>query len=241
MAGASMRRFPAWRGGRMRSSCSLYCGALGRTLIRLIRIGPFVAAPPITASFPRPWPGVCPVSGRMRPRSLARLVSKMLGAKRFVDVGIPGTTLAQGYDTELSGALAARPVLCTVFFGVNDLRAGVPLKRFLSDLYSLVVTLRRAHVRVLIIGMPDLSSLPVVRRVHIVGVAAVVHAWNAGMARVARRAGARFLDLQSFTRELAAHPNYVAPDGLHPSNAGHQRLAQVVVAAIRRDGLWRRP
>ncbi len=174
-------------------------------------------------------------------RSYAHLVAKMLGAKRFVDVGIPGTTLAQGYDTELSGALAARPVLCTVFFGVNDLRAGVPLKRFLSDLYSLVVTLRRAHVRVLIIGMPDLSSLPVVRRVHIVGVAAVVHAWNAGMARVARRAGARFLDLQSFTRELAAHPNYVAPDGLHPSNAGHQRLAQVVVAAIRRDGLWRRP
>jgi lysophospholipase L1-like esterase len=60
------------------------------------------------------------------------------------------------------------------------------------------------------------------------------------MRKVAKRNGAHFLDLTEYSSELAAHPEYISADGLHPSNAGHRRLAAVVVQAIRKFGLFRR-
>ncbi len=163
-------------------------------------------------------------------------VARSLHARRFLDLGIPGATLDAAYQTELTRALAAHPALCTVFFGVNDLRAGVTKDNFTAELYDLVATLRRGGARVLIIGMPDLAELPAAQAFPDAG--PISRRWNTGMARVARKAGAAFLDLSRFSHELAAHPEYLAPDGLHPSTTGHARLAQVVLAAIRADHLW---
>jgi lysophospholipase L1-like esterase len=171
-------------------------------------------------------------------RGYAYRVAHSLGARRFLDLGIPGTTLDAAYQSELTRALAVRPALCTVFFGVNDLRDGVTRKNFALQLHDLVATLRRGGAQVLIIGMPDLAQLPVARDIPDAG--AISSSWNAAMARDARQTGAGFLDLSRFSRELAAHPSYVAPDGLHPSTSGHARLAQVVLAAIHADHLWPR-
>jgi lysophospholipase L1-like esterase len=166
-------------------------------------------------------------------------VAHALHARKFVDTGIPGTTLNSGYQSELTTALNARPSLCTVFFGVNDFRDGVRRGPFLSDLHDLVVSLRQARAQVLIIGVPDVSLLPAVRRQHISGVHQIVTSWNAGMRRVARQTGAHYLNLDAFATELATHPGYIAEDGLHPSTAGHARLAQIVLRAIQLHHLWR--
>lgn len=173
-------------------------------------------------------------------KGYAYLVARMLGAKHFRDLGIPGTTLNAAYDRELTLALAARPTLTTVFFGVNDLRARVSRAAFMSDLNDLVATLRQAHSRVLIVGLPNLNLLPAARAIP-VNLTPIVHTWNAGMRSIARRYGAGFLDLNSFSAEIAAHPDYISPDGLHPSNAGYARLAQVLVAQVRGQHLWSRP
>jgi acyl-CoA thioesterase-1 len=174
-------------------------------------------------------------------RGYAYLIARALHPTQFVDEGIPGTTLSAAYQTELTNALAIRPSLVTVFFGYNDLAAGVARNAFLSDLRDLAVTLRRARSRVVIIGLPDLSLLPSVSRRF---AAPVVHAriasWNAGMARVARETSAVYLDLNAFSARLAAHPEYISSDGLHPSNAGHTALAGLVVTLIRKDSLWKR-
>lgn len=171
-------------------------------------------------------------------KGYAYLVAHALRATRFVDEGIPGATLNAAYGTELTNALAIRPELATVFFGFNDLSQGVTRASFLSDLRDLSATLHEAHVRVLIIGLPDLSLLPSVQRTHLGGVHQTVASWNAGMQQVASHTGASFLNLSDFSARLAAHPNYISADGLHPSNAGHAALGAAVVAAIRRDGLW---
>jgi lysophospholipase L1-like esterase len=168
-------------------------------------------------------------------------VARQLHARHFLDLGIPGTTLDAGYDTELTRALDIRPSFCTVFFGVNDLRAGITKQGFVRELYDLVASLRRAHAQVLIIGIPDLSLLPAVAQLHIGDLRQIVASWNAGMRQVAVRTGAHFLDLNAYSHDLAAHPNYVAADGLHPSNAGHTRLAQVVLATVRQEHLWTAP
>lgn len=171
----------------------------------------------------------------------AYLVAKSLHARHFVDVGIPGTTLTAGYDTELMNALAIRPQVCTVFFGVNDIRAGISLTAFVQDLHDFVATLRQARCQVLIVGIPDLAHVPAVAHSGFGNLEGIVNSWNGGMERVARQTGSHFLDLRQYSAELAFHPEYVAADGLHPSNAGHARLAQIVLATIYQDNLWKSP
>ena len=173
-----------------------------------------------------------------RTDSYPYLVERRLGARHFVDVGIPGATLNAGYEGELSRALTIRPSFATVLFGTNDILAGYSRTTFLSYLRDLVLTLRQARVHVLIIGLPDLSYFPRVRRAHIPGVHAVIASWNAGMRAVARRTGAHFLDLASYSQVLARHPEYITADGLHPGNRAHARLAQLIVTQVKHDRLW---
>lgn len=173
-----------------------------------------------------------------RSKSYPYLVKQDLQAAHFVDVGIPGATLGAGYETELSRALTIRPSFATVLFGTNDILAGYTRSVFLQDLRDLVLTLRQAHVQVLIVGLPDLSYFPRVQRAHIPGVHTLITSWNAGMQTVARQTGARFLDLASYSQIFARHPEYITADGLHPGNKAHARLAQLIVAEARRDHLW---
>ena len=168
----------------------------------------------------------------------AYLVARALHAQPFRNLGISGTTLSGGYRSELSGALAIRPRLATVFFGFNDLRNGVSRDAFVRDLYRLVKALRQAHIQVVIIGLPDLSRLPVMATFPVQTVRQIVTSWDNGMRDVARKTGAQFLDLRKYNAELAHHPEYVSADGLHPSNAGYARLAQEVVRFVKRKGLW---
>ncbi|TMD90953.1 MAG: hypothetical protein E6I76_19240 [Chloroflexi bacterium] len=159
-----------------------------------------------------------------------------LASADFADVAIPGVTLGDAYQTELTNALAVRPTLCTVFFGVNDIRARVPLAQFTSDLTDLVGTLTRARAHVLVIGVPDLNDLPLVRSSGLTALAEVTLQWNAAMRGVATAAGAGFLDLGPLSAELAAHPEEISPDGLHPSTVGHARLAALILAELQSRG-----
>jgi acyl-CoA thioesterase-1 len=174
-----------------------------------------------------------------RTDSYPYLVKRGLRARHFVDVGIPGATLSAGYVGELSRALTIRPSFVTVLFGTNDILAGYSRGTFLQDLRDLALTLRQAHVQVLIVGLPDLSYFPRVQRAHISGVHALVTSWNSGMKAVARETGAHFLDLASYSKVLARHPEYITADGLHPGKKAHARLAQLILAQIHRDHLWR--
>lgn len=178
------------------------------------------------------------VGAEPRTAGYAFLVAHSLRARHFVNVGIPGATINAGYQSELTSALAIRPQLCTVLFGVNDLRAGVTRQSFLQDLHDLVATLRQARAQVLIIGMPELSLVPAVRQSGLTDLSKTSEEWNLGMQMVARETGAHLLDLRRFDAELASHPDYISQDGLHPSNAGYNALAQAVLAAVRQAHLW---
>ena len=88
----------------------------------------------------------------------------------------------------------------------------------------------------LVIGVPDLNDLPLVRSSGLTALAEVTLQWNAAMRGVATAAGAAFLDLGPLSAELAAHPEEISPDGLHPSSVGHARLAALILAALQSRG-----
>jgi lysophospholipase L1-like esterase len=144
----------------------------------------------------------------------------------FVNLGVPGILLHRAVEVELPVALDARPTLVTVWLAVNDLAAGVPLPQYRHDLGVLLRTLRHAtHARVLIANVPDLTLLPAFRAYH--GLGPVVVAWNAAIAAEARAHGAILVDVYAHWRDLALHPEYVGPDGLHPTAEGYRRLAEL--------------
>ena len=144
----------------------------------------------------------------------------------FVNLGVPGILLHRAVEVELPVALDAHPTLVTVWLAVNDLAAGVPLPRYRHDLGVLLSTLQRAtHARVLIANVPDLTLLPAFRAYP--GLGLVVASWNAVIAAEARAHGAILVDVYAHWRDLALHPEYVGPDGLHPTAEGYRRLAEL--------------
>jgi acyl-CoA thioesterase I len=144
----------------------------------------------------------------------------------FVNLGVPGILLHRAVEVELPVALDAHPTMVTVWLAVNDLAAGVPLPQYRHDLGVLLGTLRQAtHARVLIANVPDLTLLPAFRAHR--GLGRVVVAWNAAIAAEARAYGAILVDVYAHWRDLALHPEYVGPDGLHPTAEGYRRLAEL--------------
>lgn len=166
---------------------------------------------------------------------------------RLIDLGVPGITLARARDVELPVALDAlstttRPHACsgrtglaTVWLAVNDVAARVSLASYAANLQAVLSALH-AHTRatVLVGNLPDLALVPAFRdREPPVQLANIVAAWNRVIAATARRNGARLVDLYSGWRDLAAHPEYIGPDGLHPTPAGYRVLAGLFRRALR--------
>ncbi len=56
----------------------------------------------------------------------------------FVNLGIPGATVAQALREELPRALEQRPTIVTVWLNVNDIMCGVPPADFERDLAALL-------------------------------------------------------------------------------------------------------
>jgi acyl-CoA thioesterase-1 len=176
----------------------------------------------------------------------------------FVNLGIPGATVATALERELPEALALRPDLVTVWLNVNDLIAGVPASRYEMELDELVSGLRGGRVgTVLVANTPPLDRLPVylacapnvplpeggcdpVRELSLQQIEDAVSGYNDAVDRVARRHGAIVVDLHSVTvRERAAgrEPDLYADDGFHPSTLGHRLVARAFADAFDQVGL----
>jgi lysophospholipase L1-like esterase len=164
------------------------------------------------------------------------------------DLGIPGETTAAALQDELPTALAQRPDLVTVFFNVDDLVAGVSPQDFQARLDQIVGSLRATHARVLVANTPPVDRLPAFAACQgglpacpIKGVAvpsavqleALIAAYNAAIVQVVAAHGATLVDLSAAGATIASHPEYLAPDGFHPSAPGAAVLAQAFFSVWR--------
>jgi acyl-CoA thioesterase I len=157
---------------------------------------------------------------------------------RLTNLGIPGATVAIAQRDELPIALHIQPDLVTVFLGVNDLLDNVTTAAFTTQISALLIQLHtQTAARVFIGNLPDVTLLPEFSRFDPIALRTQVIVWNAAIAHAAAEAGANVVDLFNGWGELAQHPDYVSPDGLHPSTVGAERLAAVFAAAIEASGL----
>ncbi|MBI2016358.1 MAG: arylesterase [Candidatus Rokubacteria bacterium] len=137
-------------------------------------------------------------------------------AYRVVNAGVSGDTTAGGLR-RVDWILRAEPEIVIVALGANDGLRGQDPKALRENLDLIVIRLRRAGVRVLLAGM----------RVPPNYGAAYAREFAAVFPDVARRHGAALMPF--LLDGVAADPRLNQSDGLHPTAAGHQAIA---------DRLW---
>ncbi|MDP9069852.1 MAG: GDSL-type esterase/lipase family protein [Actinomycetota bacterium] len=177
---------------------------------------------------------------------------------RFVNLGIPGATVADALRLELPEALAQHPTLATVWLNVNDLLRGVRPDDYEHQLGELVHALRRGGAtRVLVANTPAPGLLPVYAACPPAPPAAatgcppgrglpwqrevdaVIDAYNAAIARVVWREGAVLVDLHAgalAAQKAGISASLISGDGFHPSTAGHRAVAELFAEALRASG-----
>lgn len=88
--------------------------------------------------------------------------------------------------------------------------------------------------RVVLLNVPDLSLAPVAQLFPVAMIRAYVGSLNERIERVAARHGVHLADLQAAGRSVGDPATLFCADGLHPSDDGHERIAEAVWPAIER-------
>jgi acyl-CoA thioesterase-1 len=137
-------------------------------------------------------------------------------AYRVINAGVSGDTTAGG-RRRLDWVLRAKPAVAIVALGANDALRGLPVAAMEANLAAIVERLQAARVAVLLAGMraPPNYGPTYVRDFDRV---------FPGLGRRMKVAFVPFL-----LEGVAADPRLNQPDGIHPTAAGHQVIA---------DRLW---
>ncbi|MEV0891948.1 SGNH/GDSL hydrolase family protein [Promicromonospora sp. NPDC050262] len=173
-------------------------------------------------------------------------LAAVLGVAEFSNLATNGARSRDVADTQLDAALALRPGLATVLVGGNDvLRSDFDARFTLADLHRCVGELRRAGTDVVLVRLPVIGLFELtprlVRRVMRRRVAAI----NAAVDEVAAAATAEGPDVAGTNAArgrvvVIDAAEAIAPAGakawhvdrVHPSPAGHRRLALGVATAL---------
>lgn len=138
----------------------------------------------------------------------------------YANLAVRGRLLTEVIAEQVPTALELRPDLVSLIGGGNDvLRPGVDLDVLAARLDGAVEALTAAGATVLLATAYDPRGMTLVRRTR--GVAAV---FTANIWTIARRHGACVLDLWGM--QALYHPQLWAPDRIHLTAAGHERVAQ---------------
>lgn len=150
---------------------------------------------------------------------------------RLVNAGVSGDTTAGGRE-RLPWLLRQRPDVIVVELGANDALRGQPLETIEENLREIVRLAREAGALVLLLSMrippsygPEYTS----------GFTAVYE-------RIAREANVSLVP--HFLDGVGGRPSMNQPDGIHPTHAGHERLADNIEEPLTRlvaRGSARRP
>lgn len=156
---------------------------------------------------------------------------------KLVNLGIGGSMLRDAVERQLPRAIEAQPDLVTIWLVVNDVLGGVNLEEYRRDLNRMLGELRAQTKATLVIGNApypaaflDPWGIPEIVRRTVAG------SWNRTIAGAAKAHGAVVADLYSHWR-LAEHPEYIGPDGLHPTSAGYGALKETFLRTIKEQGI----
>jgi len=140
-------------------------------------------------------------------------------AVEIVNAGVSGDTSAGGL-ARIDWVLRSDPELLVLELGANDALRGQPLENIETNLRQIIARARAAGVRVLLLGMDVPTSLG----------PAYTRGFSDLYARIAKDLDVAYLP--GFIREVGLTPTLMQPDGIHPTAAGHQHLADSLLPTL---------
>ena len=150
------------------------------------------------------------------------------------NLGIPGAHISDIKNVEVEILKrSAQPDLITLSTGANDLVAGDSVSSFEGDLRAVLLELRAIapSAVVAISNLPDLTKLSRFQEKPDRDVTeSRIRAYNEAIARQASSANVLLVDLYSEPLEDSLVSDV---DGFHPSDAGHQAIANAFMAVLR--------
>jgi lysophospholipase L1-like esterase len=168
------------------------------------------------------------------------------------NAGVPGNTTKDARDRFARDVLAHKPRVVVIQFGLNDAAVDVwrhppataprvPLAEYEQNLRWIVATLREHHAKpVLMTTNPtrwtpklrELYGKPPYRPEEADGFDAPVLArYNQTVRTIARQLNVPLVDVHAAF--AAKNPDKLLLDGMHPNDAGHQLIAELLIPVIR--------
>lgn len=148
----------------------------------------------------------------------------------LTNLGIPGGTVDEMIEFELPIAKEIDPDLVTIWAGPNDLTRGESVEDFRDRLDELLSELSENPSTFIAIALiPDLTQLPKYQSDPDSDVTlSRIASYNNIITYLAATYGAHIVDLLITT----ASSEYISDDGFHPSNKGHDIIAQQFLNVI---------
>ncbi len=137
----------------------------------------------------------------------------------------------------ISASGAAEPLrnpydFVSLLIGVNNQYRGYPPDIYKTEFEDLlkkaILYAGNRPERVIVLSIPDWGVTPFAEGRDRARIAAEIDVYNRLNKEIAIRYNVRYLDITPWTREAAADPSLLAPDGLHPSGKEYRRWAEQV-------------
>ena len=120
----------------------------------------------------------------------------------------------------------------SLLIGVNNQYRGYPPETYKTEFEDLlkqaILYAGNRPGRVIVLSIPDWGVTPFADGRDRAQIAAEIDVYNRLNKEIALRYNVRYLDITPWTREAAADPTLLAPDGLHPSGKEYRRWAEQV-------------
>lgn len=139
------------------------------------------------------------------------------------NAGVQGEVTEDG-DSRLPTAISAGHDAVIILEGINDLNNEVPLNTIATNIRDMVQTARAAGKWVILGTLTPVQGSPFNPS------PSSVASLNTQIAAIAQQQGAVLVD---FFSVMNGNASYLSADGLHPSNAGYRRMAQLLVDRVR--------
>jgi lysophospholipase L1-like esterase len=176
---------------------------------------------------------------------LARLISEFQDHPlKVVNTGISGNLISprsvayhhpdsgrpSGLERYRRDVIAHQPDLVTVSYGLNDMRCGTAIDLFMSELDSMVRTVREeTRAVIVLIGLYHITAYDDQSGTWDRADPGVARAYDAALCRYAEGNGLLYADVFSAEGEADW---LVDRDGIHPNNLGHALIANKVFGVL---------
>lgn len=165
---------------------------------------------------------------------------------RVINAGVSGETTDAALKRLQHDVLDRHPDVVTLLYGTNDMvmdkpEPKVPLPRFRENLTAIIDRVKAAGGRVVLCTVPPINPIPYFTRHpktnydRAGGLEKVIADYRAAANDVASAEHVPVVDLNTI---LAARPEWMAADGVHPTPEGRVIIAKAIAPAVR-DALER--